>query len=58
MLIVIFPVANMEPMNRFVMKTGWQSFSEKEVIPLQAGMSRSESNVWMYDIISFRRNGG
>ena len=57
MLIVIFLVVNMEPMNRFVMKTGWQSFSEK-VIPLQGGMSRSESNVWMYDIISFRRNGG
>ena len=57
MLIVTFPVANMEPMNRFVMKTGWQSFSEK-VIPLQAGMSRSESNVWMHDIISFWRNGG
>ena len=57
MLIVTFPVANMEPMNRFVMKTGWQFFSEK-MIPLQAGMSRSESNVWMYDIISFRRNGG
>ena len=57
MLIVTFPVANMEPMNRFVMKTGWQFFSEK-VIPLQAGMSRLESNVWMYDIISFRRNGG
>ena len=42
MLIVIFPVANMEPMNRFVMKTGWQSVSEKEVIPVQAGMGRSE----------------
>ena len=57
MLIVIFLVVNMEPMNRFVMKTGWQSFSEK-VNPLQVGMSRSESYVWMYDIISFRRNGG
>ena len=32
MLIVTFPVANMEPMNRFVMKTGWQSFSEKRRI--------------------------
>ena len=37
MLIVAFLVANMEPMNRFVMKTGWQSFSEKEVIPLGKG---------------------
>lgn len=57
MLIVTFLVENMEPMNRLVMKTGWQFFSEK-VIPLQAGMSRSESNVWMHDIISFWRNGG
>ena len=57
MLIVIFPIANMEPMNKCVTKTDRQSFSEK-VIPLQAGMSRSESNVWMHDIISFWRNGG